>query len=128
MPIDAATLLQRANSGLDYLLRFRRPSGLIDLRNVNYDSGPDTGFAVQLLCTVVELGRPLAQRNPSWAAFLLKLESFIRPAVGGMLSGGFHTPNHRWVIVSALAQAAALYPDLVVKPVIDSLSGRGLRY
>ena len=124
-PIAPATLLERAASGVDYLIRFRRPSGLIDLRNVNYDSSPDTGFAVQLLCTVVELGRPLARRDAAWAALLDRLEGFIRPAVSGMLSGGFHTPNHRWVIVSALTQAAALYPDLGVKPVVDAYLAEG---
>lgn len=125
IPIASATLLQHANLGLDYLFRFRRDTGLIDLRNVNYDSSPDTGFAVQALAPVVRLGRALAQRDPAMASMLSRLEQFIRPAAAGMLAGGFHTPNHRWVIASALAQAAALCPDLAVKPVIDAYLAEG---
>ncbi len=58
--LDATALLDRATLAADYLLRAQRSSGLIDLLSTNRDSGPDTGFAVQALCTVLELGRPLA--------------------------------------------------------------------
>jgi hypothetical protein len=42
-----------------------------------------------------------------------------------MLTGGFHTPNHRWVLASALAQAGALFPDLNVKPVVEAYLAEG---
>lgn len=122
---DAATALDRATIAADYLLRAQRPSGLIDLRDVNYDSGPDTGFAVQQLCTVVELGRARAAVDPAWGALLAKVERFLRAAATGMLTGGFHTPNHRWVVASALAQAGALFPDLPVGPVIAAYVAEG---
>jgi hypothetical protein len=98
-------ILQRMNTATDYLLRAQRESGLIDLRNVNYDSAPDTGFAVQLLCAFYHLARD----KPIFAEVLSKLETFIRRAAPGMMAGGFHTPNHRWVIVAALAQTMALF-------------------
>lgn len=41
-------LLARAIPVAEYLLRAQHPSGLIDLLDCNYDSSPDTGFAVQL--------------------------------------------------------------------------------
>ena len=37
-----------------------------------------------------------------------------------MADGGFHTPNHRWVLVSALAQTRALFPDLDVMDTIEA--------
>ena len=94
-------LLPRIEMAADYILRAQRPSGLIDLRSANYDSSPDTGFAVQALCTAIELGPPRcsARRRPAdaaYAAVLDKIEQFVRRAVPGMLTGGFHTPNHRW--------------------------------
>jgi hypothetical protein len=98
---------------------------LIDLRDCNYDSSPDTGFVVQVLCCVIELGRPLAKRDSVFANFLSKVERFVRLAVPGLLTGGFHTPNHRWVIASALAQAGALFPDLSVKPTIEAYLAEG---
>jgi hypothetical protein len=95
--VDAAALLDRATLATDYLLRAQRSSGLIDLLSTNYDSGPDTGFAVQALCTVLELGRPLAGESAAWAGLLARIEQFVRRAAVGMLrDGGFHTPNHRW--------------------------------
>ncbi len=120
-----ADWLTRASIAMDYVLRVQRPSGLIDLRDCNYDSSPDTGFAVQVLCCVIELGRPLAQRDATFADFLNKVERFVRLAVPGMLTGGFHTPNHRWVIASALAHAGALFPDLNVKPTIEAYLAEG---
>jgi hypothetical protein len=123
--IAPADLLTRATIAIEYLLRAQRPSGLIDLRDCNYDSSPDTGFAVQTLCALIELARPLAQRDAAFAAFVDKVERFVRRAVPGMLTGGFHTPNHRWVIASALAQAGALFPDLLVKPTIEAYLAEG---
>ena len=107
-----AQLLVQANLAADYLLRARRPSGLIDLISVNIDSSPDTGFAVQELCSVLTLARDLPVTDPNWAALIAKITEFVRGAVPGLLTGGFHTPNHRWVMVSALVQARALFPDL----------------
>lgn len=121
-----ATLLARANLAADSLLRAQRPSGNIDLLSVNPDSGPDTGFTVQQLCTVFELGAGALKQDTQGAELLAKLETFIRRAVPGMLSGGFHTPNHRWVIVSALVQAKALFPDLAVAQTVESYLAEGI--
>lgn len=113
-------LLEQADRAAAYLLRARRPSGLIDLISVNIDSGPDTAFTVQELCTILELARQRPVTAPAWQPFLHKVETFVREAVPAMMSGGFHTPNHRWVIVSALVQAQALFPDLDVQPAVAS--------
>ncbi len=122
---NMAAWLERANLAADYLLKAQRPSGRIDLLSVNYDSSPDTGFAVQLLCTVIELSRVHHVDSHLWIQLLAKIESFIRRAVPGMISGGFHTPNHRWVITSALVQAKALFPDLVVEAAVTSYLAEG---
>jgi hypothetical protein len=126
---DEATrreLLARASPVADYLLRAQRPSGLIDLLDCNYDSSPDTGFAVQLLCAALEVGHKLPSDDPEWRHLAGRLEQFACRAVGGMLAGGFHTPNHRWVLASALAQAGALWPDLPVEPTIAAYLAEGI--
>jgi len=154
----ARDLLPRAVLAADAMIRAQRPGGLLDLITVNIDSGPDTGFTVQQLCTVVELARlratevaatlakspsgdwlqptqvgfaPVAagsnrQADPNWAALLSKIEQFIRRAVPGMMDGGFHTPNHRWVIAAALSQAARLFPDLDVRRAVDAYLAEGV--
>ena len=43
-----------------------------------------------------------------------------------MMDGGFHTPNHRWVIAAALSQAARLFPDLDVGRTVDAYLAEGI--
>ncbi|MBN2394488.1 MAG: hypothetical protein JXR84_27390, partial [Anaerolineae bacterium] len=112
--------MNRAAQAADFMLRAQRPSGNIDLLSVNYDSAPDTGFVVQQLCAVIEVARLRGAAGSAWETLLAKLEQFVRRAVAGMLTGGFHTPNHRWVIASALVQAHALFPDLDVAATVDA--------
>jgi hypothetical protein len=112
-------LLSRAASAADYLLAAQHESGLIDLLSVNYDSAPDTAFTVQALCTIFELGRDQLATEENGALLLARLETFIRRALPGIATGGFHTPNHRWVMVSAMLQARALFPDLADDAVLD---------
>ena len=108
--LTPSDLLGGATLAIDYILRVQRPSGLIDLQDCNYDSSPDTGFAVQSLCGALELGRALATRDAAYAALLAKVERFVRLAVPGMLTGGFHTPNHRWVLASASRRPMHFFP------------------
>ncbi|MCX7669456.1 MAG: hypothetical protein N2439_05230, partial [Anaerolineae bacterium] len=122
----AHALLPAALRAAEALLRSQRASGLLDLITVNYDSSPDTGFTVQQLCTVIELGRSTAADDPHWSALLARIEQFIRRAVPGLMDGGFHTPNHRWVIASALAQAGRLFPDLDVRRTVDAYLAEGI--
>lgn len=121
------SLLERLLAAADALLALQRPSGLIDLPSVNIDSGPDTGFIVQHLCTLLDLGRRAAwQDDARWIGLLDRVECFVRRAVPGMAAGGFHTPNHRWVIAAALVQAQALFPDLDVAGAIDAYLDEGI--
>lgn len=115
------TLHQRISVALDYMQRAQRPSGLIDLRSTNYDSSPDTSFVVEQFCALSSL----AQDSILLVDVLKKIEAFVRRAIPGILIGGFHTPNHRWVIVSALSQAGKLFDDLDVDSVIRSYISEG---
>lgn len=126
------TLATGESSGLpaailagDHLLGAQRLTGRIDLLSVNYDSAPDTGFATQQLCTVIELARRKPVDGHEWQELFDRIETFIRRAVPGLATGGFHTPNHRWVMTSALVQAHALYPDLQVAEVVESYLAEG---
>ena len=119
-------LLARAIAGAEYLLRAQYPSGLIDLPDCNYDSSPDTGFAVQLLCAVLDVDRLQPSVDPQWRTLADLLARFVRGAFDGVRAGGFHTPNHRWVIASALAQATALWPDLDAEATIAAYLAEGI--
>ncbi len=122
---DPETLFARLDAAADYLLRIQWPSGRIDLLDCNFDSSPDAAFAVQMLCPALEMARPLAQKDASLAALLAKVEAFTVRAASGILDGGFHTPNHRWVIASSLAQASRLFPALPVETTIAAYLAEG---
>jgi hypothetical protein len=124
--VDEARLLREARAHIGFILRAQRPSGLLDLRSCNYDSGPDTGFAVQLACAVLELGRTVPRPPAAWREILRLTTQFIRRAFPGLLTGGFHTPNHRWVVASALAQSAALIPGLKTGRVLSDYLAEGI--
>ena len=123
--LSSSHWLERGALAMEHLLRTQRPSGRMDLLSTNYDCGPAAAFAVQRLCPLVELGRQRASEDPAWASFLAKVETFIRRAVPGIMTGGFHTPNHRWIVASALAYAAKLFPDLRVRSVVDAYLAEG---
>jgi len=53
-------------------------------------------------------------------------DALFRTAAAGMIGRGFHTPNHRWVVCSALAQAQALFPDLAAREYVDSILAEGI--
>lgn len=111
-------VVDRIRLGAEWSRRVRRPSGNYDLVTTNFDSSPDTGFIVNALAPVVKVARTRAGDDGA-AAIANEIGEIIRAATPGMVHGGFHTPNHRWVLVSALAQAFDLFPDLDGKDVID---------
>ncbi len=114
--IDAATRFAQAA---------RRSSGRWDLVTTNFDSAPDTAFVVQAVAPLVKLAR--GSNGVRGAAELAKsIGELIRISVPGIVSGGFHTPNHRWVILSALAQARELFPDLDVDEPIHAYLAEGI--
>ena len=124
-PLTPELLLERMDLGLGSLRRFQRPSGCIDLRSANYDSGPDTAFIVQWLCLCASLCRdvtPEEDYTSQWKAVMGTLDDFIRSAVPGIARGGFHTANHRWVVASALSFARSLYSDLDTDLVNDTVA------
>ena len=119
-------LLQRILRAAEFARRQRNPSGCFDLLTTNFDSAPDTGFVVQAIAPVVFAARQQAADDEGAAEIADALGELIQTGAPGMVAGGFHTPNHRWVLVAALAQAQALYPELDVSATVDAYLGEGI--
>ncbi|MDP6038616.1 MAG: hypothetical protein QGG64_08710, partial [Candidatus Latescibacteria bacterium] len=111
-------ILERVILGAQFARSVRRPSGLFDLVTTDWDSGPYTAFLVQAFAPMVKAAR---KSDLEGAADLADVwGEILQTAAPGMATGGFNTPNHRWVLVSALSQVLDLFPDLDVMPAIES--------
>lgn len=101
-----------------------RESGLLDLPFTNFDSPPDTCFALSLLASVAYIAKvsTLAEAK----IFLAELEPYVIKCVSAVLKDGFHTPNHRWVITSALLQAQDVFPTPDVTEKVNDYIAEGI--
>jgi hypothetical protein len=102
-------LLERMERAAEYLVRIQHADGTIDLLTTNFDSPPDTAFVLEPLCAAAEVLQ--ARSHPETQRLRATLETSIRRGASALTTGGIHTPNHRWVVVSALARCHHLFPD-----------------
>ena len=110
-----ALLLERIGLAMAFLERGQTPDGNVSLLITNFNSPPDTAFQVRNLATAAAL----AQAAEEDRIFSL-LDPFLRDAAEGLVTGGVHTPNHRWVVCAALAQLYGIYGDPAFVDRIDT--------
>lgn len=102
-------LLQRIIRLAQFMVNRQHSDGTITLGSTNYHSPPDTGFVVAGLAQVCQLLE--GAREPELQPVIDSLDTFLRQAVPAMLTGGCHTPNHRWVLTAALGLLYERYGD-----------------
>ena len=101
-------LLAPMRAGIRYLLAAQHPDGTIDYYETNFHSPPDLAFNLEIACPTC-LGLR-ASGVPALVALSDELGVFITRAAIAIAQGGIHTPNHRWVVCSALAWAHTVHP------------------
>jgi hypothetical protein len=109
---------------VNYLLAAQHDDGTIDLRETNFRSPPDTAFCLESLCPACVLLR--ANPEPAFAPATAELGRFIVRAGEALITGGVHTPNHRWVVCAALASVHVLFPDPRLVTRIDAWLAEGV--
>lgn len=115
-------VLVALDKAADKLLSAQHDDGTIDSGNLS--SPPDTGFVVQTICTALAV---LQRTNLSQLSSVNgKLGKFVLSAGEALSTGGVHTPNHRWVVSSALAQINSLFPSAKYVERIDDWLGEGI--
>lgn len=106
------------------LLHVQYDDGTIDLHTTNFHSTPDTAFIVNYLSPVYVILKRL--ERPGIESLLEKMSSFFFNAGKCFLVGGIHTPNHRWVVCSALARLNAFFPSKKYIDRIDEWLSEGI--
>lgn len=94
-------------------------SGCISLVNCNIDSPPDTAFLIKNMVLVY---RVLYQSGfPEVKNLTKDIYLFLDRARDCIITGGVHTPNHRWVMCGAMANMYEILGD-------DNLKRRAFEY
>ena len=101
-----AAVMDRLRLTVDFVTRGLSKDGNISLPITNFNSAPDTAFFVNPVATVAVLARRAKATEITNA-----IEPLLRRLGEGLRKGGVHTPNHRWVVTSALAQLHELFSD-----------------
>jgi hypothetical protein len=115
-------LIAALEAAADKLLSVQHADGTIDSGNLN--SPPDTGFVVQTVCSALAVLQRM--NSPQLSSVNGKLGKFVLAAGDALSTGGIHTPNHRWVVCSALAQINSLFPSAQYVERIDDWLGEGI--
>ncbi|MBR5751403.1 MAG: hypothetical protein IKX84_03350 [Clostridia bacterium] len=97
-----AELLSRAELGIRYTLSQEKDDGTYDLLETNFHDGAQTSFIVQIIGPAVLLMRKMMGDSAEEKSLFSLLMHFMNRAADGIVAGGFHTPNHRWVLSAAL--------------------------
>ena len=100
----------------------QNPDGTLDAGNLA--SPPDTGFVVEGLAA--SLGVLRRMDEPGLRQTKDTLTKFLLAAGEALVTGGIHTPNHRWVVCCALARINALFPAARYVNRIDDWLGEGI--
>ncbi|WP_289661302.1 hypothetical protein [Flavobacterium panacagri] len=116
-------LVEKLNEAIDVLLKGQYSDGTLDAGG-NRQSPPDTAFILEYICPAAVLLNRSKQKE--LAVVREKVKQFILNAGEAMITGGVHTPNHRWVICAALANINALYPDTRYVNRIDEWLAEGI--
>jgi len=114
-------MLQRMKLGIDYAVRNTSPDGNVSLPITNFNSPPDTAFAIWGAGNAANIAKKHNARE-----VLQILDPFLKNSQRALLEGGVHTPNHRWVVCSALALLNEVYPDARNLKRIDQWLAEGI--
>ncbi|MFF5370019.1 hypothetical protein [Streptomyces sp. NPDC013187] len=74
----------------------------------NVQSPPDSAFTVNDVCDAHVLA---AGAGPELRDLTATLAEIAHASSGSLLTGGVHTPNHRWELCAALARLHRSFPD-----------------
>jgi hypothetical protein len=96
---------------LDFVGRMQREDGSFDYPSCNFKSAADTSFCFKRLIAAYRLLVRYDDGTKEMELLREKYRALMHRALHAILTGGFHTPNHRWGIAAALMQGAGLFSE-----------------
>lgn len=102
-------ILQEVEAAANAMLKFQHTDGTIDLLATNFHSTPDTAFILENMVPAYKFLKQSQVKGADKTMGLL--QTFLKNAGEGLIVGGIHTPNHRWVVSAALTKLNELFPD-----------------
>ena len=106
---NSPALVEPLRLAAAYMLAAQHDDGTVDFYATNFRSPPDMAFILEIMSPVCQLLR--ASSSPAYRAIGVEVGKFITRGAEGLVTGGVHTPNHRWVVCAGLAWANSLFPD-----------------
>jgi hypothetical protein len=100
-------LISKLDLLIKFLLQSQTSDGTVNIGNL--ESPPDTAFLVEILGAAASI--LMEDNHPDTFSVRSLLKEMLQKAGNALVTGGVHTPNHRWVICAALAQLHAVYPN-----------------
>lgn len=110
---------------LQHLLRVQRPDGTFDNLSTNFYSSPDVAFMMHNLGPAYKILVQYTKEGEAKEAKAMLYE-VIQKCAFGIVIGGFHTPNHRWMNSSALMMAYNITKDEIFKTTTEKYLAEGI--
>lgn len=115
------SVAKAAEESIEYASSCVHEDGTLDFTPCNFHSAPDTGFVLYKLINLHDL--MVKKQNDSLTGLpdgiVCSLTSLIASLAKGVASGGFHTPNHRWVIAATLRACARITGESAYTEISD---------
>jgi hypothetical protein len=119
---QSASLIPLMEKAAQAFVNAQNPDGTLDAGNLA--SPPDTAFVFEALTAALTVIR--SSNDPLLSTTAATLSKFLLSAGEAIVTGGIHTPNHRWVVCSALARVNALFPSAKYVNRIDEWLDEGI--
>ena len=104
-------LLDRAIPAMEYQLAHQHEDGTIDLLETNFHDSTSNAFSIQGLGPAFQILRRFTEHTEPETRLEKLVLQYMKASADAMVKCGFHTPNHRWVVSSALSLCYNLIGD-----------------
>jgi hypothetical protein len=108
-------LLTRSSLLMNILLNNIHDDGTIDLKETNFHDATAVAFLITPMAHTYRVIKKLGEGSDLENEIRDKMMKFFEKGAEGMRNGGFHTPNHRWVMAAALSIVSNILENPIYK-------------